>query len=147
VSLHRGTQSWEKARTCEWGTPADFYRALDEEFHFTTDACASPGKGMHDRVHSFGGLQVAWRGVVWCNPPYGRELPRWIAKAAGHAERGEATVVMLVPSRTDTSWWHEVVMPRAEIRFVRGRLRFVAGSGQVQPAPFPSAVLVFRVQA
>lgn len=143
----RRTASWETSLTCQWGTPRDFYEKLNWEFRFTMDACGTGGRGMHDRTLDFGGLAAAWGGSVWCNPPYGRELGRWVAKAAGHAERGEATSVLLVPSRTDAAWWHDHAMRLAEIRFVRGRLYFVRGDGKPGRAPFPSAVLVFRARS
>ena len=76
-------------------------------------------------------------GVCWCNPPYGREVGKWVQKAA---ESG-CTVVMLLPARTDTKWFHEYIYGRAEVRFVRGRLKF---GGSKNSAPFPSMVVVFR---
>jgi phage N-6-adenine-methyltransferase len=134
--------------TCEWRTPREIYDGLDAEFHFQMDGCAAHGKEQHDNHVAFGGLQAAWKGVVWCNPPYGQgTIDRWVAKARGHAERGEATVVMLVPSRTDAAWFHDHVLPYAEIRFMRGRLNFDGGRKKGGgSAPFPSAVLVFRAR-
>ena len=85
------------------------------------------------------GLKQAWRGVCWMNPPYGSALPTWMAKAYASSLEG-ATVVCLVPARTDTRWWHDFAM-RGEIRLIQGRLRF----GQARfCAPFPSAIVVFR---
>lgn len=77
---------------------------------------------------------------VFCNPPYGRELPQWVRKCYEEAQRG-ALVVMLIPSRTDTRWFHEYIYGKAEIRFVRGRLKFGDGLGT---APFASMVVIFR---
>lgn len=136
-------------KTVDWRTPTDVFDALNDEFHFTLDGCASPGRQMCEQYVSFGGLAAAWHGVVWCNPPYGQDpLPKWVAKARGHAERGEATVVMLVPARTDAGWWHDHVLPFAEIRFMRGRLNFDGGRKKGGgSAPFPSAVLVFHQRA
>ena len=119
--------------TSDWRTPEGLYRELDAEFGFTMDPCP---------LHAtFDGLVVPWRGAVFVNPPYGRGnvIGPWIKKGWESAEAG-ATVVMLLPSRTDTRWWHDYVM-KGEIRFIRGRLRF---SGAQINAPFPSAVVVFR---
>jgi site-specific DNA-methyltransferase (adenine-specific) len=77
------------------------------------------------------------------NPPYGREIGKWMAKAHEEADRG-ATVVCLVPARTDTAWWHDHAAKADEIRFVRGRLKFIRDDGRNDSAPFPSAVVIFR---
>jgi phage N-6-adenine-methyltransferase len=124
-----------------WGTPPDLFAALDREFGFTLDACASAENATCARYYSRedDGLAQPWAGVVFCNPPYGREIGRWVRKAAESARSG-ATVVCLLPARTDTHWWHCWAM-RGEIRFLRGRLRFV---GARWNAPFPSAVVIFR---
>ena len=79
--------------------------------------------------------------TAWCNPPYGRELPKWIEKCAKEAERNGATVVMLIPARTDTKAFHDHIYGKAEIRFLKGRLKF---KGAKNGAPFPSMVVVFR---
>ena len=117
------------AKTCDWRTPAALYDGLDREFHFTMDPC-KPG--------DFGGIQGPWCGVIYCNPPYGRTISRWIARGYAAAQEGH-TVVMLLPSRTDTDWWHRYCM-KGEIRYIRGRVRF-SGKG---PAPFPSCIVIFR---
>lgn len=119
------------AHTCDWHTPKALYAALDDEFHFTMDPC-KPG--------DFGGLQARWHGVVWCNPPYGRTISAWIARGFSAAREGGATVVMLLPSRTDTRWWHDYCLS-GEIRFIRGRLKFGEAKNS---APFPSAIVIFR---
>lgn len=126
----------------DWATPIDFFNRLDAEFGFTLDACAGANNNKVERFFSVGddGLSAPWEGVVWCNPPYGKDIHRWVTKGLSEAARG-ATVVMLVPARTDTRWWHEAVMFADEIRLVRGRITFVGASA---PAPFPSAVVVFR---
>ena len=118
------------AKTCDWHTPPALYAALDREFGFTMDPC-KPG--------DFGGLQAKWHGVVFCNPPYGRTIGRWVARGWSAAKEG-AIVVMLLPSRTGTAWWHDYVMS-GEVRFLRGRLKFGAA---IHSAPFDSVVAVFR---
>lgn len=131
--------------TVEWSTPQDFYDRLDAEFGFTLDVAADKtnAKCAHYFTEHSDGLQQTWKtpGAVWMNPPYGRTIGAWMRKALEESRRG-ATVVCLVPARTDTRWWHETVIAGgAEVRFVRGRLRF---GGAKNSAPFPSAVVVFR---
>lgn len=130
----------------EWETPPDLFRRLDEEFHFDLDAAASTANALCERycTSALDGLVVDWssglEGAVFCNPPYGREIGRWVQKGFEESRKG-CTVVMLIPARTETSYWHDYVMRAREIRFIRGRLRF---SGSSVNAPFPSAVVVFR---
>jgi phage N-6-adenine-methyltransferase len=126
--------------THEWETPPDFFAALDREFAFTLDAAASSDNAKCLIYYDNFGLDLPWEGIVWCNPPYGTKIGKWVAKGYREAQKG-STVVMLIPSRTDTAWWHDYCMKAAEIRLVRGRLRF---SGATINAPFPSAVIVFR---
>lgn len=126
----------------DWGTPPDLFAELDREFHFELDVCASPTNAKCSRYFTAedDGLIQAWSGVCWMNPPYGREIGRWVAKAHQTSIEGH-TVVCLVPARTDTAWWHEYVTRAAEIRYLRGRLKFGTSHNS---APFPSAVIVFR---
>jgi len=116
-----------------WTTPADTYAALNDEFHFDFDPC--PLDGTEDGLAS---LFVDWCGKrVFCNPPYGPGIAKWL-------ERGlEAKLsVFLIPARTDTRWFHDIVLPKAkEIRFIRGRLKF---GESVNAAPFPSMVVIFE---
>ena len=114
-----------------WKTPKAFYQALDAEFGFDFDPC--PTKP------TFDGLTVDWGGTNYVNPPYS-ECAAWCKKAYGEFKKGK-TVVMLIPSRTDTKYWHEYCMKATEIRFIKGRLNF---DGHKNSAPFPSAVIVFR---
>ena len=125
----------------EWPTPDSVFNVLNERYHFTLDACATPNNAKCERFFTAeqDALQQEWTGSVFLNPPYGREMGRWMKKAFESSERG-ATVVCLVPSRTDTDWWHSYCM-KGSIFFVRGRLRF--GNAQ-NSAPFPSAVVVFQ---
>lgn len=129
------------SQTCEWETPRDLYLELHREFGFGTDVCANRFNAKCARYFSLeqDGLQQEWTGVIWCNPPYGRQIGQWVRKAYESAMRG-AKCVLLVPARTDTRWWHLYVTRASEVRFLRGRIRF--GGGE-HPAPFPSAVVVF----
>jgi phage N-6-adenine-methyltransferase len=130
--------------TPEWGTPQDFFDALNQEFCFTVDVCADSWNAKCDKYFTIAddGLSQPWDGVVWMNPPYGREIGKWMAKAVESWRGGGATVVCLVPARTDTAWWHDYAM-QGDIRFLRGRLKFVSVDGVKSSAPFPSAVVVF----
>jgi phage N-6-adenine-methyltransferase len=130
--------------TPEWETPQDLFDVLDAEFHFTLDVCATPDNAKCKLFFSEkdDGLAQEWRGVCWMNPPYGDEIPEWIGKAHQSAADG-ATVVCLVPARTDTAWWWDHCR-HGEIRFLRGRLKF---GGADAGAPFPSAVVVFPSKA
>ena len=124
----------------EWPTPQAFFDLLDREFRFDVDVCATTENAKCSRyfTESDDGLAQEWTGTCWMNPPYGETIQKWIAKAWQSAWAG-ATVVCLVPARVDTAWWWDYCLD-AEIRFIRGRLRF--GDGE-QGAPFPSAVVVF----
>lgn len=116
----------------DWRTPKAFYEELDKEFHFSFDPCpVNP---------QFDGLAVEWGGANFVNPPYGREIGKWIKKGYEESLKGRV-VVFLIPSRTDTKWWHDYIMKADEIRFIKGRLKF---DDCKNPAPFPSAVVVFR---
>ncbi len=117
-----------------WATPRDLYAALDAEFRFNDDPC--PLNPVTD------GLNRPWGARTFCNPPYGSEITRWITKGYEESQQGKL-VVMLIPSRTDTRWWHEYVMKAREIRFLRGRLRFNDGQNS---APFPSAIVIFEIR-
>jgi phage N-6-adenine-methyltransferase len=133
--------------TDEWATPGDFFAMLDREFGFTLDVCATAENAKCDRyfTRADDGLSQQWEGVCWMNPPYGRSIGDWVRKAYEASLRG-ATVVCLIPSRTDTGYWHDYVMRAAEVRLVRGRLHFEGEKNKGHNAPFPCAVVVFRPQ-
>lgn len=125
----------------DWETPQDFFDKLDEEFDFEVDVCATLKNTKCDLYFDElkNGLKQPWRGVCWMNPPYGREIGAWMRKAYESSLMG-ATIVCLVPARTDTRWWHDFAI-KGEIRFIKGRLRFVGAKKQ---APFPNAVIIFK---
>lgn len=130
----------------DWETPQDFFDEIDNEFHFTLDACANETNHKCDNFFSESddGLKQNWGGqTVWCNPPYGREIGNWVQKCSQESKQENTTVVMLIPARTDTKYFHEYIYnkPNVEIRFIKGRLRFV---GAAESAQFPSMVVVFR---
>ena len=137
------TEGLFSSKTCEWETPQDFFDKLNNEFHFEVDVCSTHENAKCEKHYTIAedGLSQEWKGVCWLNPPYGREIGKWIRKAYESNVFGGGTIVCLIPSRTDTKWWHDYVMKADEIRFVRGRLKF---GGSKNSAPFPSAVVVFR---
>jgi phage N-6-adenine-methyltransferase len=122
-----------------WATPQSFFDELDKEFNFTLDVCANADNAKCASFYSKedDGLSQDWKGVVWMNPPYGREISKWMAKA----NEANCTVVCLVPARTDTRWWHDYCIQH-EIRFIKGRLKF---GGHKNSAPFPSAVIIIKL--
>lgn len=136
------TNAMFSSKTDLWETPQDFFDKLDAEFHFDLDVCALPENAKCKNYYTpkTDGLSQPWDGVCWCNPPYGRDVWKWVA--AGYAaSTGGATVVMLLPARTDTRWFHDWIYGKAEIRFIRGRLKF---GGCKNSAPFPSMVVIFK---
>ena len=133
------------SKTDLWETPQAIFDDLNKEFGFNTDVCAIPSNAKCSHFYSpdVDGLSQAWYGVCWMNPPYGRSIGAWIKKAYESAKAG-ATVVCLLPSRTDTAWWHDFCMKASEIRYIRGRLKF---GNSKNSAPFPSAIVIFRKEA
>lgn len=132
------------SKTPEWATPRAFFDDLNREFGFTLDPCATDENAKCPSYFTKGvdGLTQDWNGMVFMNPPYGREIGHWMRKAYQESQRG-ATVVCLVPARTDTAWWHDFAV-KGEIRFIRGRLKF---GDSKNSAPFPSALVIFRGRA
>lgn len=128
--------------TDEWPTPQEFFDNVSAEFGpFDLDPCCTTESAKAPKFFTKAedGLAQSWHGKVWMNPPYGRTIGLWMAKAY-QAFKDGATVVCLVPARTDTAWWHEFAM-KGEVRFVRGRIKF---AGHRWNAPFPSALVVFK---
>lgn len=131
------------SETDVWATPQDLFDSLNALFGFELDVCALPENAKCERFYSprDNGLTQDWRGVCWMNPPYGRKIADWVARAYWAGKAG-ATVVALLPARTDTGWWHDYCAG-AEVTFLRGRLKF---GDAIYNAPFPSAIVVFRPQ-
>ena len=127
----------------EWSTPIDFYSKLDSIFQFTLDPCATDENHKCDKYYTIedDGLSECWTGErVFVNPPYS-ENSRWLEKCYSESRSADTVVVALIPSRTDTRYWHNYAMKATHIYFVKGRLKF---GEQKNSAPFPSAVLVFN---
>ncbi|WP_082556019.1 DNA N-6-adenine-methyltransferase [Aeromicrobium sp. Root472D3] len=141
--------------TDNWPTPQDFYDRLDAEFNFALDVCSSKANHKapvfyaldHDNPNFRDGLAGDWAAdaagqTIWCNPPYGRGIRAWMEAALHAAQTGGATVVCLVPVRADSAWWHDLVLSTgAEVRYVRGRLKFGDAKNS---AAFSSAVVIYR---
>ena len=126
-----------------WETPIEFFNKINKEFSFDLDVCAVPETAKCEKYFTpeIDGLSQDWKGNCWMNPPYGRQIGKWIEKAYTESLKG-ATVVCLIPARTDTRYWHEFIFPYAyEIRFIKGRLKF---GNSDNSAPFPSALVIFK---
>lgn len=142
----------------EWETPQDFYDKLDREFHFTLDPCCQDYNHKCEKYYTseMDGYSRSWAGeVVFCNPPYGRAIGKWVKKCYEEAQNKNTTIVLLVPARTDTRWFHDYIYNKknVEIRFVKGRLKFINrmlpswrpdGNFKVSSAPFPSMVAIYN---
>lgn len=127
-----------------WATPQEFYNHLNSEFNFDLDPCALPDNAKCNKYFTpdIDGLKQDWRGhTVFCNPPYGRKISNWVKKCFEESIKENTTVVMLIPARTDTVYFHEYIYHKAkEIRFIKGRLKF---GNSKNSAPFPSMVVIF----
>jgi site-specific DNA-methyltransferase (adenine-specific) len=127
-----------------WSTPQEFYNKLNEEFNFTLDPCATKDNAKCSLYFTKeeDGLKQDWSGeVVFCNPPYGRDIKDWVKKCYEESRSQNTKVVMLIPARTDTTYFHDYIYHKArEIRFIRGRLKFGEAKNA---APFPSMVVIF----
>ena len=130
----------------DWETPDELFLPLKHEFNFTLDAAASKENAKAEifLTAAEDGLSKAWApNVTWCNPPYGdsaSRISKWVEKAAKEAREG-ATVVMLIPARTNTNWFHDFCLGEGEVRFIRGRPKF---GGAEHGLPQPLAIVVFR---
>lgn len=127
-----------------WETPIELFNKLNDEFNFTLDVCALKETAKCDKFFSpeIDGLKQDWsNNVCWMNPPYGRQIQLWLEKAYNESLKDSTTVVCLIPSRTDTKYWHNYCMKASEIRFIKGRLKF---GNSKNSAPFPSAIIIFN---
>ena len=132
------------SKTDLWSTPQDFFDRLNSIYHFTIDVCALPENAKCAKYYTpiDDGLKQDWSNeIVWCNPPYGRTIGLWIEKAYREYLNG-TRIVMLLPARTDTRWFHDYLINQAQIVFIRGRLRF---GNATSPAPFPSMLAIFNL--
>lgn len=129
------------SKTNEWATPQDFFNVLNKEFKFNLDPCAQKENAKCKLYYNSDGLEKSWNNFkVFCNPPYGREIGKWVKKAS---ETQGGVVVMLIPARTDTKYFHQYIYQKqnVEIRFLKGRLKF---GDSKYAAPFPSMIVIFK---
>ena len=135
------------SKTDNWSTPQEFFEELNKEFDFTLDPCADDNNHKCEKYFTKeqDGLSQDWGGQerIFCNPPYGREIGSWVRRCYLTNRTQGNLIVMLLPARTDTRWFHDYIYKKknVEIRFVKGRLKF---GGCKNSAPFPSMVVVFR---
>ncbi|WP_373768483.1 DNA N-6-adenine-methyltransferase [Jeotgalibaca porci] len=134
----------------DWETPQDLFDELHKKHNFTLDAAATERNTKLPNYYTVedNALTQKWEGRVFCNPPYGREIKHWVKKAYEESLKPyNEKVIMLIPSRTDTSYWHEYVFGKAkDIDFLRGRLKFEVSGKSGQPAPFPSAIITYELE-
>lgn len=125
-----------------WETPTYLFNYLNNKYNFTLDVCATSENAKCENYYteSDNALNKEWSGTCWMNPPYGRQIGRWLQKAYESAIN-TTTVVCLIPARTDTKYFHEVCMKADEICFIKGRLKFGTSTNS---APFPSAIVIFK---
>ena len=136
------------SKKMNWCTPQDVFGKLNDEFGFVLDAAASDRNAKCPIYYTpeIDGLSPSWNqgGAVFCNPPYGREIGKWVKKAYEEARWGYP-IVLLIPARTDTAYFHDYINGKAEIRFVRGRIRFTDDDGNAcDSAPFPSMIVIYN---
>lgn len=127
----------------EWETPQPIFDFMNKMYHFTLDVCALPENTKCAAYYTptQDSLKQNWQGVCWMNPPYGRDIAKWMKKAYETAKYNQGTVVALVHARTDTKWWHDYAMKATQIIFIKGRLRF---GNAVASCPFPSCFVIFE---
>ena len=148
------SDTYKSSNDDTWSTPRDFFNKLNQEFDFSLDAAALASSTLvpdnwygpdHPQLIRRDAFQRMWstdanKKPIWLNPPYGRTIGDWMKKANDEARGGQATIVCLVPARTDTNWWHNYCIMH-EVRFIKGRLKF---GNQKNSAPFPSAIVVIK---
>jgi len=142
-----------------WCTPQDFFDILNKEFNFTLDPCCTQKSAKCSKFYTAeqDGLMQDWRrNNVFVNPPYGRQIGSWVKKCFEEGQKENTTIVLLIPSRTDTQYFHDYILDKCEIRFIKGRLTFwdldsdkyILGKfNEMTPAPFPSLLAIYGKNA
>jgi phage N-6-adenine-methyltransferase len=144
--INMNTDLMFSSKTEMWATPQDFFNQINKEYNFSLDVCAIDENAKCSNYYTpeIDGLKQEWKGNCWMNPPYGREIGKWIEKAYYESIiKNNCIVVALLPARTDTKWFHNYIYmkERVKINFIKGRLKF--GNGK-NPAPFPSMIVIFK---
>ena len=137
-----------RSEKMDWETPQKFFNELNDKYNFTLDVASN---GLNAKTENYftkedDGLKKEWNGRVFCNPPYGREIKHWVKKAHDESKKDHnELIVLLIPARTDTKYWHDYIFNKAsKIIFLKGRLKFEVNGKSTNPAPFPSAIIVFN---
>lgn len=134
------------SKKMDWETPQEFFNNLNKKFKFDLDACASDDNHKCDNyfTENDNALEQDWIGNVFVNPPYGRAMSKFVEKAyQEHMRDTDRFIVMLIPARTDTTYWHGFIQNKATVKFLKGRLKFEVNGVSTDPAPFPSALVVY----
>ena len=139
--INKGMMS---SNTDEWATPKLFFEELNEKYHFTLDPCCTEENRKCEKYYTKkeNGLLQSWKNErVYCNPPYGREIGKWVEKAYIENKENDVFIVMLLPARTDTRWFHDFIYLKHKVEFIKGRLKF---NDCKQSAPFPSMLVILE---
>jgi len=136
-------QTWFNRSKVDYETPPEVFNPLQKEFGITFDVCATPKNAKCQQFFtvSDNALEKDWNGVCWMNPPFGREMKKWVIKAWTESQKG-VTVICLLPARTNTNWWHDYCM-KGEVRFIRGEVKFVGCKNGLW---LPMAIVIFNRQ-
>lgn len=132
------------SKSCEWSTPIEFFNNLDSKYNFTLDPCSTDYNHKCSNYFTIkeNGLIKSWKGYrVFMNPPYGRDICKWVKKAYDENLKNGTFIVCLLPSRTDTKWFHDYIYNKHEIIFLKGRLKF---NDSKNSAPFPSMLVIMK---
>ena len=136
------------SNTNEWGTPIDLFNELNNEFNFTLDPCSTHENAKCEKHYTLkeNGLNQDWKNeTVFCNPPYGSEIKHWIKKCHDEHIKNNITIVLLIPARTDTQYFHNYIYKKCELRFIKGRVKFIDENGNSKnSAPFPSMIAIYH---
>lgn len=131
-----------------WETPTEFFDKLNRKFKFDIDACASDENHKLPNYYTEkdDAITQSWEGNVSMNPPYGRHIGEFVKKAyEEHLRDPDRFIVMLIPARTDTKYWHEYIQDKATVKFLKGRLKFEINGEAMDAAPFPSVVVIYGI--
>jgi len=137
------------SKSAEWETPQNLYDRLNYDYKFTLDPCSTRENAKCEKYFTMeeDGLSKSWEGEkVFMNPPYGSDIKKWIKKAYEEGQKPNTVVACLIPSRTDTKYWHQYCMRAWKMHFIKGRLKFENkfNLGGTNSAPFPSVVVIFK---
>lgn len=141
MSVNKGLFSSNKD---DWRTPKWLFNALHNHFKFDLDVCSDEKNALSPKYYTKENscLNKNWETCNFMNPPYGREISKFVEKAYDEWRNNNCTIVALLPARTDTKWFHHYIYQIADITFIKGRLKFEGGE-KLAPAPFPSMIVIW----